>query len=80
MATWNAEPNSTINYTAGPGGANYVHVNALSSPCGWTTCLAGGGVIGCGGLSGAGTNTWRGETYSITGGEVWVRSYCTLNL
>jgi hypothetical protein len=80
-ATWDAEPNSTINYTIGSGGANYIHVDALSSPCGWSTCLAGGGVIGCGGPSGGAANTWRGEDYwVISGGEVWVRSYCTPNL
>jgi hypothetical protein len=81
VGVWDAEPNSTLNYTIGSGGANLLHVNALSSPCGWSTCLAGGGVIGCGGPSGGGTNTWRGETYNtITAGEVWVRSYCTANL
>jgi subtilase family serine protease len=79
--TWTDEPNSTINYTIGTGGANLLHLDALSSPCGWTTCMSGGGVIGCGGPSGGGTNSWRGETYStITGGEVWLRSYCSLDL
>ena len=79
--TWNDEPNSTINYTIGAGGANSIHLDALSSPCGWTTCMSGGGVIGCGGPGGGGTNSWRGETYAtITGGEVWLRSYCTLDL
>ena len=48
-ATWSAQPNSTIGYTIGPGGVNPIHLNALSSPCGWNTCMAGGGVIGCGG-------------------------------
>ena len=80
-ATWNAQPNSTIGYTIGPGGANPIHLNALSSPCGWNTCMSGGGVIGCGGPRGGGSNFWRGETYAtITSGEVWLRTYCTLNL
>ena len=81
VATWSGEPNSTINYTIGSNGANFIHVDALSSPCGWSTCLAGGGVIGCGGPTGGAATTWRGESYmTITGGEVWVRSFCTLNL
>ncbi|HEV8118926.1 MAG TPA: matrixin family metalloprotease [Thermoanaerobaculia bacterium] len=82
MAAWSGEPNSTINYSVAAGGANPIHVDALTSPCGWTVCLAGGGVIGCGGPGGGGdTNTWRGETYgTITSGEVWVRSFCTPNL
>jgi hypothetical protein len=80
-ATWNAEPNSPIGYTIGSGSANPIHLNALSSPCGWTTCLSGAGVIGCGGPGGGGTNSWRGESYStITGGEVWLRSYCSMDL
>ncbi len=78
--TWDAEPNSTINYTIGTGSANPIHLNALSSPCGWSTCMSTGGVIGCGGPGGSGTNTWRGETYvTITNGEVWLRAYCTAN-
>jgi hypothetical protein len=37
-------------------------------------------VIGCGGPRGGGSNTWRGDSYAtITGGEVWLRSYCTMN-
>ena len=80
-ATWGAQPNSTIGYTIGPGGVNPIHLNALSSPCGWNTCMAGGGVIGCGGPGGGGSNSWRGETYAtITSGEVWLRAYCTLDL
>ena len=81
-ATWRAQPDSTINYTIGPGGVNPIHLDALSSPCGWSTCMAGGGgVIGCGGPGGSGSNSWRGETYgTITLGEVWLRAYCTLNL
>ena len=80
-ATWSAEPNSTIAYSVGSNTANLMHIDALSSPCGWTTCLAGGGVIGCGGFAGGGTNVWRGETYvTITSGEIWMRSFCSLNL
>jgi hypothetical protein len=80
-ATWDADPNSVINYSIGPGMVNPIHVNALSSPCGWSACLSGGGVIGCGGPSGGAATTWRGENYyAITGGEVWVRSFCSLNL
>ena len=79
--TWTDEPNSTISYTIGTGGANPIHLNALSSPCGWSTCMSSGGVIGCGGPGGGGSNSWRNETYStITGGEVWLRSYCSMNL
>ena len=71
---------STINYAIGTGSANPIHLNALSSPCGWSTCMSAGGVIGCGGPGGSGTNTWRGETYvTITNGEVWLRAYCTRN-
>jgi hypothetical protein len=80
-ATWDGEPNSTVNYSVGAGGTNPLHLDALTSPCGWSSCLAGGGVIGCGGPSGGAATTWRGETWlQITGGEVWVRSFCTLNL
>ena len=78
--TWNAEPHSTINYTIGSGSANIISLDAGSSPCGWNTCIAGGGVIGCGGASGGGTHMWRGESYvTITGGAVWLRAYCSLN-
>ncbi|MEO8215673.1 MAG: M57 family metalloprotease [Acidobacteriota bacterium] len=79
LATWTNEQNSSINYTLG--GSNPIHLNALSSPCGWSTALpAGLGVIGCGGPNGGGSNSWRGETYStITGGEVWLRAYSSLN-
>jgi subtilase family serine protease len=81
VTTWDAEPNSGIGYTLGSGSSNRIHLDALSSPCGWSTCLGGGGVIGCGGPSGGGTSAWRGENYvTITGGEVWLRSYCTANL
>jgi CARDB protein/List-Bact-rpt repeat protein/matrixin len=79
-ATWDDESNSTIGYTISGSGTNPIHLNALTSSCGWTTCLSGGGVIGCGGPRGGGNHTWRAETWStITGGEVWLRSYCTTN-
>jgi hypothetical protein len=79
-ATWDDEPNSSIAYSVDASGTNPIHLDALSSGCGWTTCLSGGGVIGCGGPRGGGSHTWRGETWStITGGEVWLRSYCTTN-
>jgi hypothetical protein len=78
--TWDTEGHSTIGYTIGGGGANFIHLDALSSPCGWSTCLAGGGIIGCGGPGGGVSNTWQGDTFStITGGEVWLRSYCSMN-
>src|SRR5262249_51849592 len=83
LAAWTNDPNSTINYTAGTGSGNVIYLNALSSSlgCGWSTCLSGAGVIGCGGPSGGGSNTWRGDTYNtITGGTVELRAYCTTNL
>jgi hypothetical protein len=53
---------------------------ATTSPCGWSTCIVSSGVIGCGGPSGGGSNSWRGDTYStITRGEVWLRCYGTTN-
>ena len=80
LATWTNEPNSTINYTDGSNTSNFVHLNATSSPCGWTTCFPGSGVIGCGGPSGGGTHTFRGDTYNTTsGGEVWLRCYSSFN-
>ncbi len=80
LASWTNDPNSSINFTTGAGSPNLMHLNAMSSPCGWTTCLSGAGVIGCGGPRGGGTHTWRGESYlTITGGEVWLRSYCAFN-
>jgi hypothetical protein len=79
LATWTNEPNSSILFTAGTG-ASQIYLNAMSSPCGWSTCISGGGVIGCGGPRGGGSHTWRGEFYgTITYGEVWLRSYCTFN-
>ena len=83
LASWTNDPNSSINYTGGSGTGNVIYLNATSSAlgCGWSTCLAGGGVIGCGGPSGGGSNSWRGDTYNtITGGTVELRSYCTSNL
>ena len=83
LATWTSDPNSNINYTVGSGTGNVIYLNATSSTlgCGWSTCLSGSGVIGCGGPSGGGSNTWRSESYiTITGGTVELRSYCTLNL
>src|SRR5512132_242129 len=83
LASWTNDPNSSINYTAGSGTGNVIYLNATSSAlgCGWSTCLAGGGVIGCGGPSGGGSNSWRGDTYNtITGGTAELRSYCTFNL
>jgi hypothetical protein len=81
LATWTNDPNSTINQYIG--GSNMMHLSAsVSTGCGWDTCLSGGGgVIGCGGPRGGGSHTWRNETYyTITGGEVWLRCYATLNL
>ncbi len=79
LATWTNEPNSTISHVIG--GSNTIHLNALSSPCGWTTALpASLGVVGCGGPRGSGSHTWRSETYgTITGGEVWLRAYSSTN-
>jgi len=57
-------------------------LSATSSPCGWSTCVdASGGVVGCGGPNGGGSNVWAGESYStITGGTVWLRCYATANV
>ncbi len=81
LAAWTNDPFSSIHYTAGAG-SNTIYLNAVSSVlgCGWSACLSGGGVIGCGGPSGGGSNTWRGEGYStIFGGTVELRSYCAAN-
>jgi hypothetical protein len=79
LATWTNDPTSTINHFIG--GSNPIHLNAMTSSCGWNTCLTGGGVIGCGGPRGGGSHSWRNETYAtITGGEVWLRCYASLNL
>jgi hypothetical protein len=79
LATWTNDPTSTINHFVG--GSNPIHLNAMTSSCGWNSCLTGGGVIGCGGPRGGGSHSWRGENYAtITGGEVWLRCYATTNL
>ena len=83
LAVWTTDPYSAINYVAGTGSSNVIHLDAVTSNlgCGWSSCLAGGGVIGCGGPSGGGSNSWRGDTYStIGGGTVELRSFCTTNL
>ncbi len=83
LAAWTNDPSSTINYTAGTGTGNVIYLNATSSAlgCGWSTCLSGAGVIGCGGPMGGGGNSWRGESYAtIVGGTVELRSYCSTNL
>lgn len=80
LAAWTSYPNATINYTVGSGTLTFVHLNAPSSPCGWSTCFPGSGTIGCGGPSGGGSHSWRGDSYfTITGGEVWLRCYSTFN-
>jgi hypothetical protein len=82
LASWTDDANSDINYTLGSETTNIISLNATSSAlgCGWSTCLSGGGVIGCGGPVGEGTHDWRGDTYnSITGGTVELRAYCTHN-
>ncbi len=81
LATWTNDPNSSINYTVGTSG-NVISLNAASSSlgCGWSSCLSGGGVIGCGGPNGGGSNSWRGDSYfTISGGTVELRAYCTHN-
>jgi Calx-beta domain/Matrixin len=80
-ATWNNESNSVINYGIAAGASNVIVMDALSSPCGWNTCItSAGGVIGCATAFGAGTHIWRNETYTtLGGGTVWLRSYCSLN-
>jgi hypothetical protein len=82
LAAWTDDPNSSIAYTQGSGTGNVIYLNATSSAlgCGWSTCLTGSGVIGCGGPSGGGSNTWRGESYhTISSGTVELRAYCSLN-
>ena len=82
LAAWTNEPNSVINYTVGSGTSNTIDLNAAtSSGCGWSTCLAGGGVIGCGGPQGGGSNSFRGDTYlTISSGSVQLRCLATPNL
>jgi IPT/TIG domain-containing protein len=81
LATWTNDPNSTINYTQNQSASNQIQLSATSSPCGWSTCVtSSGGVVGCGGPSGGGSNSWLGDSYNtITGGTVWLRCYATLN-
>ncbi len=81
LATWTTDPNSTINYTLNSSASNQIQLSAASSPCGWSTCVtSSGGVVGCGGPSGGGSNSWRGESYTtITSGTVWLRCYATAN-
>jgi IPT/TIG domain/Matrixin len=80
LASWTNDPNSTINYTLGSGSGNTIDLNA-TSVCGTSGCLAGGGVIGCGGPSGGGSHSFRGDSYfTITSGFMQLRSYCTPNL
>ena len=83
LATWTNDPNSSINFVPGSGTSNVLYVNATSSilGCGWTTCLTGGGVIGCGGPTGVGgSNTWRGQTYTnISQGVAEIRASCAYN-
>ncbi|MFN2384813.1 MAG: IPT/TIG domain-containing protein [Thermoanaerobaculia bacterium] len=79
LASWSNEPNSSIAFSTGTG-TSQIYMNAMSSPCGWSTCVSGSGVVGCGGPRGGGNHTWRGETYAtITWGEVWLRAYCSFN-
>ena len=82
LGMWTNDPYSSINYTAGAG-SNVMYLNAVTSAlgCGWSSCLAGGGVIGCGGPSGGAGSVWRGDTYAgISGGTVELRSFCTMDL
>ena len=83
LASWTTNPNSTINYVPGSGTSNVLYVNATSSVlgCGWSTCLTGGGVIGCGGPTGVGGSTaWRGETYTnISQAVAELRASCAYN-
>jgi hypothetical protein len=82
LAAWTNDPNSNINYTAGSGTGNVIYLNATSSAlgCGWSTCLSGGGTIGCGGPNGGGMNAFRGDNYTtITGGTVELRASCSFN-
>ncbi len=82
VAAWTNDPNSQITYTlTTDASANPMHLAAPNSPCGWSSCLDGAGVVGCGGPNGGGTHSWRGETYNtILGGTVWLRPYCKANM
>ncbi|MEO8191130.1 MAG: FG-GAP-like repeat-containing protein [Acidobacteriota bacterium] len=81
LAAWTNDSNSNINYTMGsPSAPNTIELNA-TSVCGQSGCLAGGGVIGCGGPGGGSSHLWRGDSYfTISNGFVQLRSYCTTNL
>jgi hypothetical protein len=81
LAAWANDSTSNINYTVSASGSSPIHMSAASSSCGWSTCItSSGGVIGCGGPSGGGSNSWRGENYNtIIGGTVWLRCYATAN-
>ncbi len=79
---WTNHPISSINYTSGAGSSNVIYLNATTSilGCGWSTCLSGAGVIGCGGPGGGASNSWRGDSYStISNGTVELRAYCSKN-
>jgi hypothetical protein len=83
LASWTSDPNSNINYVPGPGSSDVLYLNNTSSllGCGWSTCLSGGGVIGCGGPTGVGGSTaWRGETYTnINTAVAELRASCAFN-
>jgi hypothetical protein len=80
LAEWTNFQHALIDYLPSTSG-NPIDLAAQTSPCGWSTCLSGAGVIGCGGPSGGGGNTWRGDSYTtISAGQVWVRPYCSHNL
>ena len=79
LAIWTNDPLSTINFSMG--GSNQIHLEAIESPCGWSTPLpASLGVVGCGGPKGGGGDMHRGESWgTITGGEVWLRRFSSPN-
>ena len=81
LAEWTNFQHALINYLPSTSG-NQIDLAAPTSPCGWSTCLSGAGVIGCGGPQGvSGSSNWRGDTYAvISSGQVWVRPYCSHNL
>lgn len=79
LGSWSSDPTSAIDFTSGSS-PSIIHMSATTSPCGWSTCISGGGVIGCGGPSGGGSNVHRGDSYhTITRGEVWLRCYANSN-
>jgi hypothetical protein len=77
MASWRNDANSSINYTyTVDTSKDPVHMNAMSAPCGWTTCFGptDSGTVGCGGgpafntvppcQSGSGiAGLWRGTCH-----------------